>query len=129
VPFPNPDTQWKPGQSGNPGGRPRRKPITDRINALLEKALLTGIVVPEGKVLADLVAEAYVAAAIVGDARDRKEMTDRVEGRAILATTQTDDVDARDALRTEALEMTRARHARQPDGTRRDQGGPGEPAR
>lgn len=27
---------WKPGQSGNPGGRPKRKPITDKLRAILE---------------------------------------------------------------------------------------------
>ena len=27
---------WKPGQSGNPGGRPRLKPLTDRLHEVLE---------------------------------------------------------------------------------------------
>jgi hypothetical protein len=29
---------WKPGQSGNPGGRPKRKPIAELLLAELEKA-------------------------------------------------------------------------------------------
>ena len=126
--FPSEENQWKPGQSGNPGGRPRRRPITDRINQLLEQTLLDGITVPLGKVLADLVAEAYVAAAIAGDSRDRKELVDRVEGKSVAATVQTFDVDARDALRAEALEMTRARRSDRPDPAPRDPGNPGEPA-
>ena len=30
------DNQWKPGQSGNPGGRPKYKPISDKIREILE---------------------------------------------------------------------------------------------
>ena len=29
---------FKPGRSGNPGGRPKRRPITDKIKAQLEQA-------------------------------------------------------------------------------------------
>ena len=31
-------TRFKPGESGNPGGRPQRKPISDEIKAQLEQA-------------------------------------------------------------------------------------------
>ena len=27
---------WKPGQSGNPGGRPKRKPLTEALQAILD---------------------------------------------------------------------------------------------
>jgi hypothetical protein len=33
-------TPWKPGQSGNPGGRPRRRPIAELLVAELEQAAL-----------------------------------------------------------------------------------------
>jgi hypothetical protein len=29
-------TQWRPGQSGNPGGRPRKLPISDALREILE---------------------------------------------------------------------------------------------
>jgi len=33
------ETRFKPGQSGNPAGRPPRKPISDRMYAHLERLL------------------------------------------------------------------------------------------
>lgn len=33
---------WEPGKSGNPGGRPRRKPITDALMVELDKAVRGG---------------------------------------------------------------------------------------
>ncbi|HEY6339330.1 MAG TPA: DUF5681 domain-containing protein [Candidatus Sulfotelmatobacter sp.] len=33
----SPATEFKPGQSGHPGGRPRVKPISDALRTLLEK--------------------------------------------------------------------------------------------
>src|SRR5262249_25291819 len=35
-PNPSPATRFRPGQSGNPGGRPRKHRLTDRIRAMLE---------------------------------------------------------------------------------------------
>lgn len=32
-------TPWKPGQSGNPGGRPKKRPITDEYFALADKPI------------------------------------------------------------------------------------------
>lgn len=37
-PQPSTGRRFEPGQSGNPGGRPKRKPITDLLAAELEKA-------------------------------------------------------------------------------------------
>jgi hypothetical protein len=36
VPFPNPETQWKPGESGNPAGYARRRRIADAIGRLID---------------------------------------------------------------------------------------------
>jgi Family of unknown function (DUF5681) len=115
--FPSKEHQWPPGKSGNPGGRPRRKPITDRIRELLEQPALPGpdgqrLIVPPGMTLADVIAIAYVIDAALGDVKARKELVDRVEGKSLPGTNETDEVDARDALRAQALEMTRARHGK-----------------
>lgn len=36
------DSQFKPGQSGNPNGRPKRKPITDAVLRELDKVVRGG---------------------------------------------------------------------------------------
>lgn len=40
--MPSSDTTWKPGQSGNPLGRPKRKPITDALLRELSKVVRGG---------------------------------------------------------------------------------------
>lgn len=40
--MPSSETTWKPGQSGNPSGRPKRKPITDALLAELDRAVRGG---------------------------------------------------------------------------------------
>jgi hypothetical protein len=71
---------WKPGQSGNPSGRPKRAPITDAYIALLSKP------VPGDKLkrtYAEAIAQAVAEKAIEGDTRAAQEITDRVEGRVV----------------------------------------------
>lgn len=72
---PNPDPvsgRWKPGQSGNPKGRPPKKPFTEaleRIWAKLSHAEHEEIAMP------------LVKKAAGGDISAVKEMVDRLEGR------------------------------------------------
>jgi hypothetical protein len=67
---------WKPGQSGNPGGRPKRDAITAALREQLESQTedTTGSV-------ADAIAAVLVKRALGGDVRAIREIADRTEGR------------------------------------------------
>ena len=58
---------WKPGQSGNPSGRPKSKPITDALLAAVDPKAF---------------AEKLVSLAMRGDIRAISEVLDRIEGKA-----------------------------------------------
>jgi Family of unknown function (DUF5681) len=77
VPFPNPATQFKPGQSGNPSGRPRSKPLTDRLRDKLEE------VGEDGRTVADAVVDRWLEMVADGDATALREALARVEGKVI----------------------------------------------
>jgi hypothetical protein len=70
-PEPN---RWKPGQSGNPKGRPKSKPITAALKALLDK--------DDGKALKALAAVA-VREALSGNFRYAKEILERIDGKVV----------------------------------------------
>jgi hypothetical protein len=71
-PVPNPP--WKPGQSGNPKGRPKGKSITTQLRKLMDEGL-------EGRDLADAMAKAAYKAALKGDHRFWKEIIERLDGK------------------------------------------------
>ena len=84
---------WKPGQSGNPGGRPKRQPITDDYLALHDKpipakirdkiAQSLGEELPEGLTYGQALAiRQYLAAAIEGDTAAAREIADRIQGKS-----------------------------------------------
>jgi Family of unknown function (DUF5681) len=75
------ETRWRKGQSGNPGGRPKRKPLTDLVAAALEKDRLGNAKLPNGQTLADMIVLAWVKAAMRGDAAARKDLLERLEGK------------------------------------------------
>jgi Family of unknown function (DUF5681) len=81
MPFPNTETQFKPGVSANPGGRPKGRSITARLRDLLEKGEINGKPVRNGEHLADLVAEVIVTKALKGDHRFMQMLIDRVDGK------------------------------------------------
>lgn len=62
---------WKPGESGNPGGRPKGTSITARLRKLVEQN--------EGEV-AEALCKAIVKAGLKGDYRFVKEILDRLDG-------------------------------------------------
>lgn len=72
-------TRFKPGQSGNPSGKPKTKHITDILGKLLDAEA------SEGKTNAEAIAEELIK--LVKDAKQRgyapmlKELLDRVEGK------------------------------------------------
>jgi hypothetical protein len=77
-PDPSPRTRWQPGQSGNPKGRPRTKPLTDRLREAIEA------VDDEGRSVADRIVEKWIERASGGDVMALKEMLNRLEGKAPL---------------------------------------------
>lgn len=71
MPFPNPDTQFKPGQSGNPAGLPKgTKWLKTRLRELLESGGL-----------GDRVLEALIKKAQDGDVQAIREILDRIDGK------------------------------------------------
>lgn len=71
-------TQFKPGQSGNPGGRPKKRPITD---AILKELRVKG---PNGQDShLQLAVWKLVQLAIAGDVAAFKELANRVEGTPV----------------------------------------------
>ncbi len=65
---------WKPGQSGNPAGRPKNKPITAALKDLLDKN--------DGEAIKAL-ASVALKNALKGDFRYAKEILDRIDGKVM----------------------------------------------
>jgi Family of unknown function (DUF5681) len=86
--LPPVETRWKKGQSGNPGGRPKKKPLSDAYRKSLslvitpemakEMRLPAGIA---GMTIADVIAMGQAMAAIKGSTIAAREIADRIEGR------------------------------------------------
>jgi hypothetical protein len=66
--------RFKPGQSGNPGGRPKGESITSSLRKILEKE-------HNGKQIMELVAERLVKEALSGKFPFVKELLERTEGK------------------------------------------------
>lgn len=86
---------YKPGQSGNPSGRPKRAPVTDYLRDQLEmevpKEILESLrpqelgilklVMGESPTFGQFVAFKSIQATLKGDIFALKEVLDRVEGK------------------------------------------------
>jgi len=67
--------RWKPGQSGNPGGRPKGRSITGELRELLDGE-------HNGKGLSTIIAELVLKGALQGRLDFLKEIMDRTEGKS-----------------------------------------------
>ena len=76
--VPPPEHRFKPGQSGNPGGRPKTKLLTQAYRELLEQ-----VDPKERKTLAEILARKAVQQALKGNLVALKEITDRTEGKSV----------------------------------------------
>jgi hypothetical protein len=79
--------RFKPGQSGNPGGRPRRRPISERCDELAEREMSEAERIkhglPEGTTYGDAIAIAMFNSALEGNpyaAREIREAMDNFRG-------------------------------------------------
>lgn len=74
------NTRWKPGQSGNPSGRPKSKIISE---AMRKKAELEVPDDSQGRTYAELLADAAYGHAASGKAQYLTEILNRNEGRPV----------------------------------------------
>lgn len=75
----NPDTQFKPGQSGNPAGRPKLDPpITSYLREILEQKISEKKKPETNK---ELIAQAIIMHAAKGNSGYLKELLERLEGK------------------------------------------------
>lgn len=72
-------TQFRRGQSGNPGGRPRSAVLSDAYRRKLAQVDETD---PEKRTFAEILAEKIILKAKEGDVHAVREIADRVEGKA-----------------------------------------------
>ena len=70
--------RWKPGQSGNPGGRPRTAKLSEACRAKLA-SIIPGDA--RGRTHAEAIADELARRALKGDIRAAQELADRAEGR------------------------------------------------
>ena len=66
--------RFRPGQSGNPNGRPRGTGLSDRLRKILDETV-------DGQTVAERLVQAGVDAAVRGDFRFWRYIFDRVEGK------------------------------------------------
>lgn len=82
------ETQWKPGQSGNPAGRPKTITLSEAYRRELAKVDPTD---EQKRTFAEILAEQTVIKAKGGDVSALRELADRTEGKAKQTITLTTD--------------------------------------
>jgi hypothetical protein len=77
---------WQPGESGNPGGRVKSRPISELLRELLDETSVAGRDLPEGRTLKEVVAFKLVEAIISSPPQTMLKaveiLLDRIEGTA-----------------------------------------------
>lgn len=77
---------WPKGVSGNPSGKPRRRPISDWYAAVADRPLPDDLrkklKLKKGTTFAQAVAVAQFVKAIEGEARNASEIREAIEGKA-----------------------------------------------
>jgi len=76
-PVPPVSGQWKPGQSGNPAGRPSNRPFKASFERVLKALDPNG----DGGAAIDRLNAALYARAVNGDVQAYRELADRYEGK------------------------------------------------
>ena len=75
---------WKPGQSGNPSGRPKRRPITESYIEMADQELppemCQRLGMKPGSTFAHAVARGQFINAIKGDVKNANEIRQAIEG-------------------------------------------------
>jgi hypothetical protein len=76
-PDPSPATRFTPGQSGNPGGRPKGESLTARLRRYLDEEG------EDGRTRAERFVERLAEMALAGNVHVMKMVLDRLDGKAI----------------------------------------------
>jgi uncharacterized protein DUF5681 len=71
-------TRFQPGQSGNPGGRPKTAPLSQACREILAQPVPDDA---KGRTYAEAIAETLAKNALKGDIRAAQELADRSEGK------------------------------------------------
>src|SRR5260370_36806500 len=71
-------TQFKPGKSGNEGGRPKKTPLADACRELLDKPAPNDAF---GRSYAEAIAERLAKKALAGNINAGREIDDLAEGK------------------------------------------------
>jgi hypothetical protein len=114
VPFPNRETQFRPGQSGNPGGRPRGESLATHLRRFLDGELrIRGRAAGHGIRKRDLLIKKLFDRAVKqGDARLIKLIFERTDGRI---AGNIDEADAIAQLQAELAELRRLYNPQEAD--------------
>ena len=102
----------KPGETHNPHGRPKKHPITDAYDRLMSELWQRVKRDPRKMTVAELIALGQVRRAIKGNTATAKEITDRIEGKAVQPVDLTADITAVTAQLPEIIREARARARR-----------------